>query len=649
MKYRDYVRKEVAALSDIYIAEAMEYNRDGTATLPPYFIGTTADTVKNVLSAAACVVLSVIIVIAFVLMRNSISTPPADTTADTGSAADTETDAETDAETNAETEADTDAETDKSVNYVSSNSEYEYTVKFGEVTLNRYVGNDEDVIIPHSIDGYPVRSLGTYVLEENAWGTISTGMFTGVAVKHITIPGSVTVINDGFVDANHIETIVIREGVQTIENAAFCFCSSLREITIPKSVQYIGEEAFINRNNLRTVYYLGTMDEWTALMDASAYNSGLENVTVVCMPNTPLTLVSEDGLFEYRVDTDGNVTVMKYLGRDADVAVPEEIEGMPVVKIGNSEERNGKKQSVFGSRPITSVTIPSSVTEIGERAFYDCDSLAFVELGGGVTYIGEEAFADCDGLTELTIPSNVKTLGSKAFGGCTALKTVTFENGITAIGEYAFDGCTSLSTVSLPISVTAIGDGAFRGAASLETIVVPAGCVNIGKDAFAGTAWLDGAEDGLVMINDGVYAYKGAIPEDGTVKIGEGVKYIYDAAFSGVGELVGVRLPSSLLSIGGRAFENCRKLETLRVPDGVNTLGEEIVYGCLSLQSLYLPETVTTLGDNVFAHTPKLAEIRFGGTESQWELFLKLNDSVYENYIELDKYTYKWTVYFESK
>ena len=79
-----------------------------------------------------------------------------------------------------------------------------------------------------------------------------------------------------------------------------------------------------------------------------------------------------------------------------------------------------------------------------------------------VTSIGEYAFSDCAGLTAVTIPDSVTSIGDFAFSGCAGLTAVTIPDSITSIGRYAFSGCTGLASVTIPTSVTEIGPNAVR-------------------------------------------------------------------------------------------------------------------------------------------------------------------------------------------
>ncbi len=116
------------------------------------------------------------------------------------------------------------------------------------------------------------------------------------------------------------------------------------------------------------------------------------------------------------------------------------------------------------------ITIPNSVTSIGDWAFYNCTGLTSITIGNSVTSIGDDAFYNCTGLTSITIPNSVTSIGRYAFYNCTGLTSITIPNSVTSIGRYAFDGCTGLTSVTIGNSVTSIGEAAFRDCRKLYDI-----------------------------------------------------------------------------------------------------------------------------------------------------------------------------------
>jgi len=112
------------------------------------------------------------------------------------------------------------------------------------------------------------------------------------------------------------------------------------------------------------------------------------------------------------------VAITKYIGSKFEVHIPAKIKNLPVVSI-----RGGFKEA-----KITSVTIPNSVTSIGDYAFAHCIGLASITIPDSVTSIGKNGFSDCTGLSSITIPGSVTSIGEWAFAGCTGLASITIPN-----------------------------------------------------------------------------------------------------------------------------------------------------------------------------------------------------------------------------
>ena len=129
------------------------------------------------------------------------------------------------------------------------------------------------------------------------------------------------------------------------------------------------------------------------------------------------------------------------------------------------------------------VTIPNSVTSIGEEAFAGCN-LSSITIPNSVTSIGEAAFSSCL-LSSIVIPNSVTSIGKQAFYYCTSLKSITIPNSVTSIGKEAFYSCYSLSSITIPNSVTSIGSYAFSYCTSLKSITIPNSVTSIGVDAFS--------------------------------------------------------------------------------------------------------------------------------------------------------------------
>ena len=162
-----------------------------------------------------------------------------------------------------------------------------------------------------------------------------------------------------------------------------------------------------------------------------------------------------------------------------DVVIPEEVNYMGrILKVTSIGEYT------FWHCSITSVTIPNSVTNIGDFAFDMCNRMTSVTIPNSVTSSGKAAFEWCSRLTSVTIGNSVTSIGNYAFMHCNRLTSVTIGNSVTSIGESAFEHCSGLTSVTIPNSVTTIGDYAFSGCSGLTSVTIGNSVWSIGAKAF---------------------------------------------------------------------------------------------------------------------------------------------------------------------
>ena len=146
---------------------------------------------------------------------------------------------------------------------------------------------------------------------------------------------------------------------------------------------------------------------------------------------------------------------------------------------------------------LNSVTIPNSVTIIGEKAFYHCDGLTSITIPSSVTKIGNSAFEFCYNLKTVKILGG--SVGNLCFHGCSKMSSLSLENGVIGIGKDAFLGCIGITRVIIPGSVTSIGNEAFQGCANMETMYIPDSVKSIGNNALFFDLSLNYEEKGVTI------------------------------------------------------------------------------------------------------------------------------------------------------
>jgi len=172
--------------------------------------------------------------------------------------------------------------------------------------------------------------------------------------------------------------------------------------------------------------------------------------------------------FQAREDG-GKITITGYVGTEKYLTIPPAANGMPIVAID---------KGAFSNKGLISVTIPDSVTTIGDSAFTG-NQLIRVNLGNGLTAIGDRAFSN-NKLTSVIVPDSVTIIGESAFFNNNQLSSVTIGSKVTDIGKFAFSGAI-LTTLTLPNSVLTLGEGAFSGSKLTKIVIGPN--VKINKDA----------------------------------------------------------------------------------------------------------------------------------------------------------------------
>ena len=304
------------------------------------------------------------------------------------------------------------------------------------------------IIIPNSVTDIDYSAFsGCTALTEinipNSVTYIGTVAFSGcTALSSITFPDSVTYVgenvlqntayfknesnwvNDVLYAGNHVVAVkqtisgsrTIKLGTRTICAWAFRDCTALTGITIPNGVITIGGNAFYGCTALTKISF---PDSITRIETSVLYNTGYYN---------------DEANWDNGVLYAGNHVV----------ATKEDWSGPCVLKPGT---RTICDWAFSGRSGLTAITIPNSVTYIGQWAFASCSSLTTVDIPDSVTYIGEGAFRRCERLTSVTIGSGVTRLPYDTFFRCYALSTVWISGNVTSIDNNVFDDCHYLADI----------------------------------------------------------------------------------------------------------------------------------------------------------------------------------------------------------
>ena len=196
------------------------------------------------------------------------------------------------------------------------------------------------------------------------------------------------------------------------------------------------------------------------------------------------TLESGETYYFDQVDSETvTITSYKCSNEKHALVIPEKLAGKTVVGIS--------AQAFKANNDITSVTLPATVTEIGDFAFAECAQITSVTIPASVKSIGKNLFTNCTALANVTIESTeITEIKEYTFYGCTSLTEIKVAGTIKTVGKAAFLGCASVTEIEIAEGVEVIGQQAFQNCAKLEKLTLPASLKSIGVQAFSGAPLL---------------------------------------------------------------------------------------------------------------------------------------------------------------
>ena len=376
-----------------------------------------------------------------------------------------------------------------------------------------------------------------------------------------------------------VTSVVVPEGVETINKYAFYNCSKLTKVTLPESCETIEKYAFQNS---------------AALVDVN-----FDHVKIIA---------------DYAFDGCSSLSCAGLEGG---------VNGDGLYAVG---------EYAFRNTAIESISL-SGLSRISQGAFASCTSLTTLKLGQR-TRISESMFEGCTSLAEVVVYSD--TVGNRAFAGCTSLTSLTLAGNVTYLGAEALDGCSALASFVVNGQLEQIGDKAFYGCADLEEVTLPDGKIAIGSNVFAESGLnkitfqentevesfggkvfpltnftVDITDSNFYKIDGGaMYTKDGTVlvlvlPTDATTfTVGAEVVSISAGAFTAAKNLTVLNFASNskLASIGANAFAGCTELTTVNLPAKSITIGESAFKGARKLSTINLSK-VTEIGNSAFVGT----------------------------------------------
>jgi hypothetical protein len=496
--------------------------------------------------------------------------------------------------------------------------------------------------------------------------TLSNSLFQGCnSLAGITIPLNVTSIGVSTFESTGLISILISNNLKTIGDYAFQNCFSLKSISIPETVTTIGTNSFkgIPSSGIPTPTDAATL--YTSPINPSSpstnpvYNYFINNFKNENQINyvDGINILSQGGV-NYYLKIVNNVTfvfVASSSNATGSVVIQPEIfynnTQYPVILIEGAS---------FINSTISSITIPSSITYIGESAFSSCKSLnsitfqststikifsdslfsgcislKSIAIPSSLTSIGDSTFSN-SGISSIIIPSSVIPIGVSAFANCASLNSIIFQllTNITNLSDSLFYGCISLKSIVIPSSLRTIGNSTFSNS-GITSITVPLNVNSIGSSAFKDCIFLNS----VTILSTSITTFDSGIFEGCTslfsFQIPLSVTTIDNSAFQN-STITSISIPQNVNSIGKSAFQMCRALTSVDIQStSIEIFDDSLFRGCSSLPSITIPSSLISFGVSVFEGCSALTSVN----NIQNTSVLSFNDKLFNNCINLKSIT----------
>lgn len=317
----------------------------------------------------------------------------------------------------------------------------------GGIVIIEYLGSESDLEIPEKIGDKYVVGIGRRAFHN---------MLAGIKkLKHLTIPGSVTNIEQGaFWCIKNIE-ITFCEGITTLEDETF-FLSSKLTIKLPASLSKAGAlfdfEKAKDKITINMVVPRGSFAEELCKQQGLSYttyesdDSAEDKAEKIReeIQKSKQEKTSKKAKNPWKAPKPGTHLIGRYCGVEAEVTFPTEVDGVAITGIANT---SGETPENY--KAITSVIIPE-----------------------GYTVIGKKAFAGCEQLKSIVLPKSLRQIDTGAFEGCTSLKELYISNEVELIGKDIFAGAKIENLVLNTTNVKKLPTACFRGSEIANLVII---------------------------------------------------------------------------------------------------------------------------------------------------------------------------------
>lgn len=420
--------------------------------------------------------------------------------------------------------------------------------------------------------------------------------------------------------------VAIADGTKSIFYDNWEAFKNARNLYLPSTLTKLGNHA-LNGDTVNYLNYIKSDAEYLEVRDYAFYSSrSLMTIDANISYIGNYAFYWVDGLmsikFSDKLTHIGDYAFLHGMYQGSSITIPSTVTEIGIGAFQNSnlkeitflnEFEKVSDSMFYGSNFLEKVTLPSTVKEIGTSAFRICKKLKEVNLPEGLETIGNFAFASAFISGKVVIPTTVTSLGTNVFAS-SGIEEIEILASIKDIPINTFNDSTNLSKVILPESTKRISEKAFYNCSSLKEINLPEGLYKIGDQAFY-RAFEPGSV--AITIPSSVFIYGNSIFEKSGLKE---VTILSDvdlsvSMFNSNTYLETVNLSNTLNVIGNYAFKGCTKLKNINIPSSLTVIGDYAFSNSFNVADnveLTLPETLKIIGSFVFADA-KLKKITILG------------------------------------